>query len=80
MLIFKSIESGVSLFISNFYSELPPEAEKDNQKAVARYVADKFGEAEGFSFLFDKQYTISQRANNLHSEFSGATVVLFKCS
>jgi hypothetical protein len=79
-LMCRTIESGDRLLISELYSLLPTEISREDQKSVAQYIADQFGEAEGFQYCVEKTRTISERASRFPSEFANATDHKFTCS
>lgn len=68
------------MLISELYSNLPTGISREDRKSIAQYIADTFGEAEGFQFCFDKSRTISEKACGFPSEFANATDYKFRCS
>jgi hypothetical protein len=47
---------------------------------MAKYVADQYGEAEGFRFLFHDEYLLSNRARGHPAQFAKAHCLKFQCS
>ena len=83
-----SLPSEQLLLVSDFLRELPPDivepncppATKEERKAIAQYIADRYGEAEGFQFHFHDENLISNRARGYPSQFAKAHCLRFQCS
>jgi hypothetical protein len=77
---FRSIEMGSHLQVREFYSHLPSNISKEDDKLVGQYIVDQFGEAEGFQFYFRQKYTLSKQARGYSSIYSNAVVIQYDCS
>ena len=47
---------------------------------MAQYVADQYGEAEGFRFQFHDEYLLSSQARGYPAQFAKAHCLKFQCS
>ena len=53
---------------------------ENDKKKIAKYIVDRFGEAEGFDFFYRQSYILSKQAKGLPSIFADAQVYQFECS
>ena len=83
-----SLPSERLLLVFDFFQELPPDViesnfppvTKEERKAIAQYVADQYGEAEGFRFQFHDEYLLSNQARRYPAQFANAHCLKFQCS
>lgn len=68
------------LHITDFYRHLPSEISKDDQKSIAQFVVDKYGQFGGYEFSFHKTTPIKKQAQGRLSIFAHGTVFRFQCS
>jgi hypothetical protein len=68
------------LHITDFYRHLPSEISKEDQKSIAQFAVDKYGQFGGYEFSFHKTTPIKKQVQGRLSIFAHGTVFRFQHS